>query len=392
MSLAIPLAYALFSSAPALAAYNLAQEYSGSKFFDGWDWQDHVYDDTTHGHVFYLSEANAMAKPNPIAYLNDAGNAVIKVDNTSSVDYNNKRNSVRIATHDYFPVGSLFLFDAVHLPYGCAIWPGFWTKGPNWPQGGEIDIMEEVNLAPANQMTLHTEAGCTQASGVQQLGRTVGSDCSAGVNSAIGCSVAETQPNSYGAGFAENGGGVWATQFDATGVFVWFWSFGTPSRHGPLVLRHRPVLHSATLVLDITLCGDWAGQPNLYQSSCGGELGNTTVDMCYLYDVINLNQTALANAWFEISYIKVFTQSNASLEVPVSTSGSSVALSVVPNTGAASGTGAPTASSTSTSTSNGNGTNGNTSGNGGNGALTSASAYVAALGAAVVAASSWALL
>ena len=49
MSLAIPLAYALFSSAPAFAAYNLAQEYSGSKFFDGWDWQDHVYDDTTHG-------------------------------------------------------------------------------------------------------------------------------------------------------------------------------------------------------------------------------------------------------------------------------------------------------------------------------------------------------
>ena len=35
-----------------------------------------------------------MAKPNPIAYLNDAGNAVIKIDNTTSVDYNNKRNSV----------------------------------------------------------------------------------------------------------------------------------------------------------------------------------------------------------------------------------------------------------------------------------------------------------
>ena len=115
MSLAIPLAYAFFSSMPALAAYNLVQEYSGSKFFDGWDWQDHVYDDTTHGtprgmyrsrtililstpgyvgHVFYLSEANAMAKPNPIAYLNDAGNAVIKIDNTTSVDYENKRNSV----------------------------------------------------------------------------------------------------------------------------------------------------------------------------------------------------------------------------------------------------------------------------------------------------------
>ena len=78
--------------------------------------------------------------------------------------------------------------------------------------------MEQVNLAPANQMTLHTKSGCTQASGAQQLGKTVGTDCSAGVNSATGCSVAEAQPNSFGAGFAENGGGVWATQFDAAGV------------------------------------------------------------------------------------------------------------------------------------------------------------------------------
>ncbi|KAM5533510.1 hypothetical protein V8D89_012847 [Ganoderma adspersum] len=410
MSLAIPLAYALLSSAPAFAAYNLAQEYSGSKFFDGWDWQDHVYDDTTHGHVFYLSKDNAMAKPNPIAYLNDAGNAVIKVDNTSSVDYNNKRNSVRIATHDYFPVGSLFVFDAVHLPYGCAVWPGFWTKGPNWPQGGEIDIMEQVNLAPANQMTLHTSAGCTQASGVQQLGKTVGTDCSAGVDAATGCSVAEAQPNSFGEGFAANGGGVWATQFDATGVFIWFWSrkdvpasvssatnsidpstFGTPSAAWPASSCDvGQFFMPQQLVLDITLCGDWAGQPNLYQSSCGGQLGNSTVDMCYLYDVINLNQTALANAWFEISYIKVFTQNNASIEVPLSSSGSSVLLGVATNTGAsATGTGASSASSTSTSS--GNGTNGNTSGSG-NGALPSASAYVVVLGAAVLAVFSWALL
>lgn len=106
----------------------------------------------------------------------------------------------------------------MHLPYGCAVWPGFWTKGPNWPQGGEIDIMEQVNLAPANQMTLHTSAGCTQASGAQQLGKTVGTDCSAGPDGATGCSVAEAQPNSFGEGFAANGGGVWATQFDATGV------------------------------------------------------------------------------------------------------------------------------------------------------------------------------
>ena len=30
----------------------------------------------------------------------------------------------------------------------------------------------------------------------------------------------------------------------------------------------------------LTLIAYRAGQPNLYQSSCGGELGNSTVDMC----------------------------------------------------------------------------------------------------------------
>ena len=37
-----------------------------------------------------------MAKPNPIAYMNDAGNAIIKIDNTTSVNYDNKRNSVSL--------------------------------------------------------------------------------------------------------------------------------------------------------------------------------------------------------------------------------------------------------------------------------------------------------
>ena len=111
----------------------------------------------------------------------------------------------------------------------------------------------------------------------------------------------------------------------------------------------------------------------------------------YLYDVINLNQTALANAWFEISYVKVFTVSNASLEVPISSSGSSVVLGVATTTAAPGTGGAPSASSTSTSTSSGNGADGNTSG-GRNGALHSASPYAAVLSASILAVSSWALL
>ena len=84
----------------------------------------------------------------------------------------------------------------------------------------------------ANQMALHTTEGCFHTTPVNQLGQSEGlgagnvggsglngngqnaSDCSTGA----GCVVTETKPNSYGSAFAQNGGGVWATQFDVAGV------------------------------------------------------------------------------------------------------------------------------------------------------------------------------
>ena len=90
-----------------------------------------------------------------------------------------------------------------------------------WPSGGEIDIIEAINLMDHNQYALHTIGGCTlDESAAVQTGSVVGTDCSLG----SGCVVAETQPNSFGAGFAQAGGGVWATQLDVSGVYMWFWS------------------------------------------------------------------------------------------------------------------------------------------------------------------------
>lgn len=127
-------------------------------------------------------------------------------------------NQIFISTHEFFQIGSVFVWDAAHIPSGCSVWPSFWTRGPNWPAGGEIDVLENVNLAPANQMTLHTTPGCTQPQGVTQLGQTTTADCSLGANSSEGCTVVEKQANSFGDGFNNAGGGVWATQFDESGI------------------------------------------------------------------------------------------------------------------------------------------------------------------------------
>lgn len=59
------------------------------------------------------------------------------------------------------------------------IWPSFWTKGENWPAGGEIDIMEGINGMTANQMALHTNAGCNATSGVSYSGTIGATNCNA---------------------------------------------------------------------------------------------------------------------------------------------------------------------------------------------------------------------
>jgi hypothetical protein len=172
----------------------------------------------TKGDVTFVDQTTATSSK--LAYVDSNGHAIIKVDNTSDVIYNNKRNSVRIESEDAYPVGSVWIIDINHLPYGCSVWPAFWTAGTNWPANGEIDIIEQVNLATNNQMALHTGSGCTKVTGLTQSGTDGAADC----GTSAGCTVTDSSDKSFGAGFAAAGGGVWATQFDSTGINIWFWS------------------------------------------------------------------------------------------------------------------------------------------------------------------------
>ena len=65
-----------------------------------------------------------------------------------------------------------------------------------------------------NQMALHAQGGCTKANTSLQTGTNGTPNCTDGT----GCSVLETNPNSVGAAFATAQGGVWATQFDVSGL------------------------------------------------------------------------------------------------------------------------------------------------------------------------------
>ncbi|KIM56725.1 glycoside hydrolase family 16 protein [Scleroderma citrinum Foug A] len=299
--------------------YNIIRDYSGSTFFDGWDFYG-APDNLTLGNVNWVSQEEAMSLN--LAYVNSQGHVILKVDNTTNVTIGENRNAIRITSSTAYELGSLWLIDANHIPYGCSVWPAFWSFGPKWPDDGEIDIIEAINLMPANQMAIHTTPGCTQNGSSPELG-TFGSTTDCSTDS--GCTVLETSANSYLAPFATAGGGVWATQFEADGINIWFWSrpnvptpitqatstspldvadFGTPHASFPSTTCNISQFFSPqNLVIDTTLCGVWAGLSFAYGPDCGtGPTG-----LCYNDTVVGPGSPRFDNAYWDISYVRTYT-------------------------------------------------------------------------------------
>ncbi|KAL0059167.1 hypothetical protein AAF712_014139 [Marasmius tenuissimus] len=314
-----PFLLLVLSSLPLVTSYDLVRSYEGQTFFDDWDFYG-SWDNLTLGDVWWLGREDSFSQN--LAYINQAGNAILRVDNTSNVPLNEKRNTVRITSKDTYAVGSLWVIDLRHIPFGCSVWPAFWTKGPKWPDNGEIDIIEGINNMAANQMALHSTPGCFLPTQGMQTGKTLVTDCSTDA----GCTVGELIPNSYGPGFAAAGGGVWATQFDVSGIYIWFWSrasipksirdsdfssslqmfdWGLPSAAYPAIGCNVTEFFSPqNLVLDITLCGKWAGEPENYLPSCADQ-GPTK--KCYTDNVVGPGSPKYDNAYFEVEYVRAYT-------------------------------------------------------------------------------------
>ncbi|KAJ6450391.1 glycoside hydrolase family 16 protein [Mycena sanguinolenta] len=336
-----------FCAFRAAATYFPLIEYSGTTFFEGFDFYGDI-DNTTWGNVTYVDAADASAES--LAYINGAGNAIVKVDDVSNVldvgiQY---RKSVRLTSQAQFEIGTLFLVDVLHMPYGCSVWPSIWfngvlAPGQIWPEAGEIDLIEAVNLFDHNQMALHTTAGCMQPANVTQSGTTGMRNCND--TSSSGCTVAETKQNSYGPGFNSNNGGVWGLQFDISGIFIWYWprtsipgsvlqatptstmnltDWGMPSAAYPASgCNITEFFPPQQLVIDITLCGLWAGLPSVYSPSCPGT--------CFSNNVAG-NGSNYADAYFEIPSIRTYT-----VNATAASLASASASALLQTTGAASG-------------------------------------------------------
>jgi hypothetical protein len=307
--------------------WKLIESHQGSNFYDGWDF--FTGGDPTKGLVDYIDE-NA-GRSNGILEVNSAGNAIMRVETTPNVPGN--RKSIRITTKSQFN-GALVIMDSIHMPTGCGTWPAFWTNGPNWPIGGEIDIVEGVHQYTNNQATLHTDVGCTlpsKDSNTLAISGSVlgGTNCAVAATSNQGCGIRAPTSNTFGSGFNSNGGGVYAMRWDSTGVAIYFFTHDnlpadvlsdSPNPDSwPSAQARWPAAgcdpfkffkdHHA--IFDTTLCGEWAGAvwnsggiPGQEQS-CAERTGVATCD-----EYVRKNGDAFKEAYWEVKSVRIFQLKN----------------------------------------------------------------------------------
>jgi hypothetical protein len=288
-------------------------EYSGKTFFDTF----HFFTgpDPTDGTVNYVDQSTAVA--NGFVYVQDDGTVIMKADDNTTLPLGVNRDSVRITSQAQYTTG-LFLLDLNRAPWGCAVWPAFWTVGTNWPNNGEVDILEGVHDNQYNQIAWHTATGCLLDPNATftgtipvENGQNV-TNCDANVNSNSGCDTIEWSRASYGPYFDSQGGGILAMKWDENDISVWSFyraaiptdvAAGTPnpSLWGPPSAKLMNTMCNITnffsnhsIVFDITFCGQWAG--NSYATSgCPGTCPERLMD-----------PTNFVNASWSINSLKVY--------------------------------------------------------------------------------------
>ncbi|KAH6845225.1 concanavalin A-like lectin/glucanase domain-containing protein, partial [Chaetomium sp. MPI-CAGE-AT-0009] len=215
---------ALTASSVRAASYNIVDTFDASNFFTEFDF--FTEPDPTHGFVKYVDSATASR--DGLAGYADGG-VYLGVDYTNTTTTG--RPSVRVTSKKAYTKG-LFIADIAHMPAGaagsnsCGIWPAFWMFGPDWPNSGEIDIIEGVNSQRSTAVTLHTGPGCSVSNRGSLAGtKLVSPDCEGNE----GCTQSTRAANNYGAGFNAAGGGIYALEWTDAAIKVWFFPRGSPT-------------------------------------------------------------------------------------------------------------------------------------------------------------------
>ncbi|CAF9927851.1 MAG: hypothetical protein HETSPECPRED_006683 [Heterodermia speciosa] len=295
------------------ASYVLEDDYTSNAFFSFFTFFTAA--DPTNGYVHYVDQGTAQNT----GLLSIVNNQVhIGVD-SNNVATGSGRNSVRITSNKSYNHG-LFILDLAHMPGGVC-----WLVGPDWPNQGEIDIIEGVNDQTNNAMTLHTSDGCTIVDSNAFTGTLATSNCyinAPGQATNAGCDIQSQDSRSYGAGFNAIGGGVIATEWTSDVINIWFFPRGTtpadisngvpnPATWGAPVAQFDGScdidshFQNQQIVFDTTFCGDWAGAVWSSSAKCAA-----LAPTCQSY--VQNNPGAFADMYWLINSLKVYQSTGAS--------------------------------------------------------------------------------
>ncbi|KAB5518842.1 hypothetical protein GE09DRAFT_1155531 [Coniochaeta sp. 2T2.1] len=321
-----------------MASYSLATSYFGDALISGFNWFNGT--DPTGGFVAYQSQQDALSKG--LYSVDGLTQAVtLRVDTTNVYPADGSeggRPSVRIESK--LPVNKgLVIGDFAHMPGSvCGSWPAYWMYGADWPNNGEIDIIEGANTALKNIMAGHTKEGCTLPP-TGFTGSQGNTDCtSPGNNGNIGCGyVAPSSDDfSYGDGFNAIGGGVYALEWTDEAIKIWNFprtaipaditnkqpdpsSWGLPQAlFGGSTCDVDRFFNDMNIVINMDFCGAYAGNVWGITDTCNIDTASTCVDW------VAGNPGAFSNVYWEINYIDVY---DAYVEPTTTVTSSSTVLS-----------------------------------------------------------------
>ncbi|KAG6167496.1 hypothetical protein E4U51_002836 [Claviceps purpurea] len=316
-------------------AYALATSYAGEALLSGFNWFDAP--DPSHGFVSYQSRPNAEARG---LYSVDESTGVVRlgVDHTNVLPLSGGRPSIRLESKETYTHG-LFVADFLHMPPSqCGLWPAFWSYGPNWPNDGEIDLIEGANDQHLNILSAHTSAGCTLSKNLESKALTPPrtANCDVGTLN-VGCAydAPAKDTSSYGDGFNAAGGGVYAMEWDSEYIKIWHFArsqiprdiktkkpdpktWGLPDAiFGGDSCDVDKYFKDMSLVININFCGDWGNAVWGKTDGCGKYASTCS-------EFVAKNPSAFSNAYWDIRYIDAYEKKT---ERPYSSASSSTSTS-----------------------------------------------------------------
>ncbi|BGP12147.1 hypothetical protein JCM10213_004712 [Rhodosporidiobolus nylandii] len=306
------------------SGYSLTKNCEGDSFLDCFQF------DTTAGNggiANFVDEATAKAKE---LFAVKNGKFHMRVHPVAD---NGALDAIKLATKEQYSEG-LYIWDVERMPQVCGVWPAIWSTGDDWPNNGEIDVVEYVSHQSMNSMSVHTGTGCWAGS-TGYTGKPMMQDkskalnCDADATSSQGCGFRTADDNTAGIGANYKKDGVYAVEWSSAGIKGWF--FPRDSIPSDITSKNpdpsswdTPVMYISadscnpstyfgpqTWIINTQLCGTWAAgtvwnTDNSYAGQEGSCASMTGHDTCESY-VLNTAHD-FKHAYWRIGSFRIYNQ------------------------------------------------------------------------------------